>query len=162
MFRKLSSAAIHYTKGERVSYVDDNLISGESVQARAHISPLLFVPGAALSVVLFFIFSPLVILGLIVLLAELITFVSTEFAVTNKRVVGKVGLIRRSTLELDLSKVESLGMDQGIMGRLLGYGVAKVRGTGGTTFAAPGISSPSQFKRSAFEQIDAAKQAVAH
>lgn len=151
----------HNTGDEEMSYVDDNLISGESVQARAHISPLLFVPGIVLTIVLFLVWHPLVIFGLILLLTELITFLTTEFAITNKRVVGKVGLIRRATLELDLSKVESLGMDQGILGRILGYGVAKVRGTGGTTFAAPGIASPNQFKRSAFEQIDAAKQAAA-
>lgn len=142
-----------------MSYIDNNLISGESVCARAHISPMLLAPGVVLTIILFLIFHVLALIGLVILVKDLMTFLTTEFAVTNKRIVGKVGLIRRDTLELDLSKVESLGMDQGILGRILGYGVAKVRGTGGTMFQAPGIASPSEFKRAAFEQIEANKQA---
>jgi uncharacterized membrane protein YdbT with pleckstrin-like domain len=144
-----------------MSYVDDNLISGETVQSRARISLLLLVPGAALTIVLFAINPFLAVVGLVLLLSELITFLTTEFAVTNKRIIGKVGLIRRDTLELDLGKVESVGIDQGIVERILGYGIARVRGTGGTIFQARGIASPATFKRAAFEQIDAYKQAIA-
>lgn len=142
-----------------MSYIENNLISGESIQARARMSPMLLAPGVVLTIVLFLAYHALAIVGLILLLMEVITFLTTEFAITNKRIIGKVGLIRRDTLELDLSKVESLGIDQGILGRILGYGVAKVRGTGGTLFQAPGIAAPNVFKRAALEQIEASKQA---
>lgn len=145
-----------------MSYVDDNLISGEVVQTRAHVSPLLLVPGAVLTVVLFLINHYLAVVGLVLLAAELITLVTTEFAVTNKRIVGKAGLVRRDTLELDLGRIESLSMSQGLIGRILGYGTARVRGTGSTVFAAPGISSPMNFKKAAFEQIEVYKQGATH
>ncbi len=42
---------------------------------------------------------------------------STELAVTSKRVIAKLGFIRCSTVELRHSKVESLHVDQSLLGR---------------------------------------------
>jgi len=71
---------------------------------------------------------------------------SSEFAITNKRVIIKVGLISRKTLEMNLSKIESVNVDQSILGRILRYGTLTVIGTGGTRetfttiFASYGVS----------------------
>jgi uncharacterized membrane protein YdbT with pleckstrin-like domain len=54
-----------------------------------------------------------------------------EYAVTEHRVIHKRGLISRHTVEMNRSKVESVDVDQTLMGRLLGYGTVLVRGTGG-------------------------------
>ena len=61
-----------------------------------------------------------------------IHYASSEFAVTNKRVVIKVGFINRKTLEMVLTKVETIRVDQSILGRVLNYGTIVVTGTGGT------------------------------
>jgi len=53
---------------------------------------------------------------------------ATEIAVTNKRIVIKTGLLTRRTFELLLSKVESIGVEEGLLGRSLGYGLAVVSG----------------------------------
>ncbi|WP_314411458.1 PH domain-containing protein, partial [Pantoea septica] len=53
----------------------------------------------------------------------------------------------RTTVELRLDKVESIGVNQGIMGRLLGYGNIVVKGTGGTGTPIPSIKKPLDFRR---------------
>src|SRR5258705_1909717 len=56
---------------------------------------------------------------------------TSEFAVTTSRLIFKVGLISRYTTELLLAKVESIGVQQGLVGRVLNYGDLTVTGTGG-------------------------------
>ena len=74
-----------------------------------------------------------------------------EYAVTNKRVIIKSGLIRVNSLELNLSKVESVAVHQSLVARLLGYGSLAIRGTGGTSELFHEIDDPQAF-RSAFQQ----------
>jgi uncharacterized membrane protein YdbT with pleckstrin-like domain len=54
----------------------------------------------------------------------------TEIAVTNRRVIYKKGLIRRQTNEMNMDKVESVQIDQSILGRMLDYGDVTILGTG--------------------------------
>jgi uncharacterized membrane protein YdbT with pleckstrin-like domain len=56
----------------------------------------------------------------------------SEFGITNKRLIIKTGILSRRTLELNLSKIESVNVNQSILGRILGYGSIGVIGTGGT------------------------------
>ncbi len=79
---------------------------------------------------------------------------TTELAVTSKRVITKVGLIRRSTMELNHSKVESFHVDQSILGRIFGFGTLVVNGTGGGKTPVPNIDSPLEFRREAMQTID--------
>lgn len=72
---------------------------------------------------------------------------TSEFAITNKRVVIKVGLISRRTLEMNLSKIESVNVNQSLLARLLGYGTIVVIGTGGTREAFHDIADPLIFRR---------------
>ena len=81
---------------------------------------------------------------------------SSEFAITNKRVLIKVGLVRRHSLELLLQKVEGIGVDQSVMGRILGYGTITVSGVGGTKESFRMISDPLEFRR----QVQASLSAV--
>jgi uncharacterized membrane protein YdbT with pleckstrin-like domain len=89
----------------------------------------------------------LAVLALITMLPPWVRSISSEFAVTNKRVLVKVGLVRRHSLELLLQKVEGIGVDQGILGRILGYGTITVSGTGGTREAFRMIANPLEFRR---------------
>ena len=54
----------------------------------------------------------------------------TEIAVTNLRVIFKTGFINRHTAEMNMDKVESVTVDQTLLGRLFGYGTVHVRGVG--------------------------------
>jgi uncharacterized membrane protein YdbT with pleckstrin-like domain len=80
---------------------------------------------------------------------------ATEMAVTNRRVLIKTGLGSRRTLDLMLSRVESIGVEETFLGRMLGFGSVIVRGTGGTPESFVMISHPQEFRRSVQEQIGA-------
>jgi len=54
----------------------------------------------------------------------------TEFAVTDRRVIYKRGFITRHTAEMNMDKVESVSVEQSVLGRILGYGTIHVLGTG--------------------------------
>lgn len=91
----------------------------------------------------------------------LIDRLTTEFAVTNKRVIVKTGWVQRETLELNLSRVESLSVDQSVMGRLFGYGTITIIGTGGTKEPFHGIAHPLEFRNAVQEQLSASPSARA-
>lgn len=129
-----------------MSYVDTNLMKGEQVVHRAQLHWAIYIAGALLSFML---------IGLPLLLAAFIRQRTTEMAVTNKRVIIKTGLISRRTVELNLSKVENVAVDQGILGRMLDYGTITVVGTGGTREVFAHVLSPLQFRRAVQEQTDA-------
>jgi uncharacterized membrane protein YdbT with pleckstrin-like domain len=80
---------------------------------------------------------------------------ATEMAVTNRRVLIKTGLTSRRTLDLMLSRVESIGVQESTAGRVLGYGSVIVRGTGGTPESFLMIAHPQEFRRAVQEQIGA-------
>jgi uncharacterized membrane protein YdbT with pleckstrin-like domain len=150
-----------------MSYVDKNLTAGEMVvyRTRLHwISVLWSVIFAAIFVIVGLLFA---ILGLsdmksnsdsLIIGMSLIVFAallgvlaklrrnSVEMAVTNKRVIIKAGLISKRTIELFLGKVESVAVDQGILGRVLGYGSVIVRGTGGTAEPFKYVERPEEFR----------------
>lgn len=72
--------------------------------------------------------------------------VTTELAVSDQRVIYKTGLISRHTLEMNRTKVESVDVDQTILGRVFGYGTIVVRGTGGSLEPIRNIEHPLVFR----------------
>jgi len=139
-----------------MSYVENNLLPNEQITYRAHLHRIIYLFPACVFVVAILVAlagggwiagAVLAVIGLVLMVPPWIRSASSEFAVTNKRVLIKVGLIRRHSLELLLQKVEGIGVDQGILGRILGYGTITVSGTGGTKEAFPMISNPLEFRR---------------
>ncbi len=72
------------------------------------------------------------VLALLLLVATWLRCRGTEIVVTNKRVLYKSGIVSRHTLEMNISKIESVDVEQGPGGRLLNYGTVLIRGTGET------------------------------
>ncbi len=91
-------------------------------------------------------------------------YYTCEYGITNKRVLMKAGFIGRDSLEIFLSKIEAVNVDQTIMGRLLGYGSIIIVGTGGTQDPFLNVPDPLYFRRLAQQQIDLQEQKreVAH
>ncbi len=77
-----------------------------------------------------------------------------EFAVTNKRVIYRKGIVTVSTDELFLDKIESVLVKQGLLGRWWGYGSVSVRGTGGSWEPFAYIADPLLLRRRIQEQIE--------
>jgi uncharacterized membrane protein YdbT with pleckstrin-like domain len=71
---------------------------------------------------------------------------TTETDVTNLRVVHKSGFIKRRTFEMSLDKVESVDVNQSILGRLLNYGNVTVRGVGEGAETIQTIAAPLDFR----------------
>lgn len=92
---------------------------------------LLFIGAdTAAAVPLRFIGAGLIFLGSVSLFRAWLEQLTTEIAVTNRRVIQKKGLIRRQTGEMNMDKVESVQVEQTILGRMLDYGSISIRGTG--------------------------------
>ncbi len=154
-----------------MGYVEDQLLPGERVKYRAHLHKLIYaLPGlfaALMTAGAVWAFSAnsvwggmlLIAAGFLPLLITHIKYTSSEFAVTDKRVIIKVGWIRRRTLETMLGKVEGIGVEQGFTGRALGFGTITVTGTGGTKEPFLNIARPLEFRRQVQGQVSAADQA---
>jgi len=71
---------------------------------------------------------------------------TTELAITDRRVIYKTGLLSRHTLEMNRSKVESVDVDQTLLGRIFGYGTIILRGTGGSLEPIRNIDDPLSFR----------------
>lgn len=78
---------------------------------------------------------------------------ATEVAVSNRRVLIKTGLLSRRSVEVLLPKVESIGVEESFVGRILGYGSVIVRGTGGTFETFDKIVHPNDLRRQVQEQL---------
>jgi uncharacterized membrane protein YdbT with pleckstrin-like domain len=162
-----------------MSYIKKHLIAGETIvyTTRLHwivlVGPLLLgllfgLPGAALviryasgngarndaSVPLAAAGAVLLVVALVCVVRGLLKRNATEMAVTDKRVVIKVGLAARRTIELLLSKVESIGVEESMMGRILGYGTVVLRGTGGTPEPFDTVDHPIEFRKQVEQQIE--------
>lgn len=86
------------------------------------------------------------VFGVGMLINVYITYISTELAFTNKRVIAKVGFIRRDTIEININKVEAIQVHQGLLGRLLNFGTIIISGAGNPQAPIKGISAPIQFR----------------
>ena len=84
-----------------------------------------------------------------------LVWLTTELALTNKRVIAKSGIIRRNAIDVSLSKTEGVTYTQGIIGRIFGYGSIVVRGTGVGNVAVRFISQPESFKHEVSRLIHA-------
>jgi membrane protein YdbS with pleckstrin-like domain len=85
--------------------------------------------------------------GILVILIALVRRSTVELALTDRRIIAKSGLVARNTVEMNLSKVESLHVNQGLMGRLLDYGDVTVVGTGSSLEPLRGIADPLELRR---------------
>jgi len=81
-----------------------------------------------------------------ILLSAAITVRTSELVITDRRVLIKVGFIQRHTFEMFISKIESVGVFQSMLGRLFNYGTVEIRGTGGSSESFATIADPLPFR----------------
>ena len=159
------------------SYVETIVVPGENVIHVGHISLLTVLPSllvgtflivVAIGLLLMPVGSPNVdhvlvaiaaALGVVVIGVALVRRSSTELAVTNRRVIAKFGLIARSTVEMNLAKIESVRVEQTVMGRLFGFGSIIVTGTGSTMDPIRFIADPIAFRQAIQTATDGLQKA---
>ena len=96
--------------------------------------------------------AAVLLVGLLALLIAWVRRQTSEFAVTNKRLIVKTGWISRRTIEMNMSRVESIEVQQGVAGRFMDYGTIVVIGTGGTKEPFAVVDHPLTFRHAVQEQ----------
>jgi uncharacterized membrane protein YdbT with pleckstrin-like domain len=148
-----------------MSYVRSVLQPGENVRYATDIHWIVYLPGLLLlilaAVVYWFGHRPVavgaafiwdVLAGVVLLAAAVWLFIgwfrrwTTEIAVTDRRIIYKRGFIRRDTVEMHLDKVESVDVEQSILGRIMNYGDISIHGTGAGIEDLKNIGSPIAFR----------------
>jgi membrane protein YdbS with pleckstrin-like domain len=154
-----------------MSYIKNHLMDGEEVVKEARLNRIVYLPAVillALSVVLFAevyrsgarskvamaLPEAFLAMAAVAAIPAFIRRSSSEFAVTDRRVVVKVGFLRRHSTEILLRQVEGITVDQGILGRVFGYGTIIVEGTGSDRTPYKGIAAPLKFRLAVQEQIE--------
>jgi len=144
-------------------YIDEILQPGEQVLYSTNAHWIFYFPAivawivVAALLIVSFAFPPVALVGLasaaVVAVPALFWTVkgwfhrmTTETDVTNHRVVHKTGFIKRKTFEIALDKIESVDVEQSILGRILNYGNVRINGVGEGTQNIPTIASPLAFR----------------
>ena len=152
-----------------MAYIDNNLMSGEEITYRAKLHWIVF-----LWTIIWFVVATAIVtgggvaaiggifglLGIVTGVSAAINYSTSEFGITNKRVMVKIGFIRRNSIEVLLTKVEGIQVEQGIVARILGYGSIIIGGTGGTKDPFHKIAAPLEFRRKAQEAISSAQEKI--
>src|ERR1700686_4111296 len=146
-------------------YIDEILQPGEKVLYSTNAHWMFYLPAIAawlLALVLLILSRTTVTEGIILLCLSASAIVAivglywsvkawfhrwtTETDVTNLRLVHKTGFITRKTFEMRLDKIESVDVEQSILGRFLNYGDVTVRGVGEGAQKIATIASPLEFR----------------
>ena len=125
-----------------MSYINKHLMNGETVVYQTKLNWSEYLKGITIIIIGIIIIESsntagtfggfLVLVGLFLLGKSFLKMKSSEFAVTDKRVLIKVGILRTQSLETMLNKVEGIHVEQGLVDKMFGCGNIDIKGTGGT------------------------------
>lgn len=163
---------------DNMPYIRENLLSDETLVFATRPHWIIFAPAVLSFIVSFlcYIYGPqyfafdtpiwngyrlyeivsimVALVGVYWLITAFITYKTSEYGVTDKRVLMKTGWIQRNSVELFLRKLEAINVDQSIPGRFLNYGTLIIVGTGGTGDPYLYVPNPLNFRKLVQEQVD--------
>ena len=121
-----------------MSYIEDSLSAEEKIVAvfRQHWVTRLWL-----------VLWILLIITIPIAVYEWLRLRTIEHGVTNKRVIYKHGIIGRNTEEMKLGSIETVRIDQGVWGRILGFGDIRVTGKGISDVVFRRMDDPMEVKR---------------
>lgn len=155
-----------------MSNFQQNSTRSEKQIAKAEISKLAIIPDVILSIIILVfglncademyglketisVFT--FILAAVIILIPLVGILKTELALTNKRLVGKLGIINTKSLDAPLNKINNISLSQGLFGKIFGYSKIDVSTSSGN-FIFKYIKSADALKNMIMEQIDIAEE----
>ncbi len=163
------------------TFAENNLRKGEEILLKGKVNPLcafsqilwcLVVLAAAIAVsiimggnenlkdmslvITLIVWIAFIVIGVLPLLYRIIYLCSMSLAVTNKRVIGKVGIIKKNTLDYPIEKVDNISTENSFWGAILKYHTVTVLGGGGSDakIKFQGISNAVQFKNTVTDAIE--------
>jgi membrane protein YdbS with pleckstrin-like domain len=163
--------SIRRSEDPTMSYAKRHLLAGESIERETHLHGIVYLPAIILFLLAMLLFAvvffgrdatkdaipvPIIFLcaGVLMTVAGYVRRRTSEFVVTNKRVMVKTGWLNRRSTEILLRQVEGITVDQGLVGRILDYGTIVVEGTGSDRTRYKGIAGPLKFRMAVQEQIE--------
>lgn len=152
-------------------YSEKNLRNGEVIIKKAKVNPLCAIKEIVIFIVLLvigivaniyvpiagiWILLAMIFIGVIALIAKIIYLCSLDLAVTNKRIIGKVGVIQKESLDYPINKVDNVTIQNSFWGAIFRFSTVCVLGGGGTDVKIyfKGISNAIEFKNSVTDGIE--------
>ena len=99
------------------------------------------------------IFVLLCIAAAVEIAVKIIVIITTHLVITNKRVLGKQGIVKISTMDVPIDKVDNVSFDGGFWGNIFHFYKLSVKSTS-SSFYFNGISNAQEFKNSITDAID--------
>lgn len=153
-----------------MSYIQKNLMANERVIYTTKLNWTLYIKSFVLFLIGLILFADTshsinnylislasIILFLTGIFSAAVTYIKIktfEFAVTNKRVLIKHGILRTQSFEIMLNKVEAIYVEQNIIERIVNSGTIIIKGTGGSQNPLRNVDNPFQFRIAVNEQIE--------
>ncbi len=125
-------------------YVERGLMPNEQVIEEGKVSYMVLLP----HILLTFIF-----IGFFTIIKPLIVIFTTELAITDKKIMGKTGLIKTDEMSSPLSAIQNVKVQSGLFGKIFKYGTIHITTTSGT-YSFAYIKNADQFKNTLFAQIE--------
>lgn len=142
-----------------MNYINNHLMPDETVVFQTRLHWMVFIPWVVLSLLILsaFLFVPHTPININIIrvfaialifraLVATVYYLTSEFGLTSKRVLGKTGLITIHSLDILLLKVEAVKLEQGVLGRIFNFGDLIVSGTGGTKHTLRRIPEPLRIR----------------
>lgn len=148
-----------------MSFLDKNILSGEEIIYRTRKHFIIFIGPVAMTLFFFFFlfnsnpfvvrFSWIPAIGALILWANgALTYMTSEFAVTNKRILMKEGFFIRHMNETRLNAIANVAVYQSLLGQVLDYGSLSINTFGSETDAFMQIAHPNEFQKQLQGQLD--------
>ncbi|MFT0211808.1 PH domain-containing protein [Pseudomonas sp. F1_0610] len=126
-----------------MAYIDQSLSNGENIAAKFKLHWFSW-----MYFILWIVIAPVTLgITLIFALYEFVRLKNIEQGVTTKRVIIKTGIVARKTQEMKLSSIETIDIDQSIIGRIFGFGTVRITGRGISDCVLKNIANPLHVKK---------------
>lgn len=148
-----------------MAYLESNLGKDEKIISKGEISFLPIIPNAVIGGLLLIFgigsgfggFIAMLIIAAIIILPKFLGIKNTELGLTSKKVMGKYGIINTKVMDSPLNKVNSVTVEQGLGGKIFGYGKIVIStSSGGYNFNY--IKSADSLRSAIMDQIDVAEE----
>lgn len=134
-----------------VTKMEENLTNGEKILVKAEQDKTILIVGGVITVLLLAVW-PLAILWLLFIYrAWLVSYFTNNLCITNKRVYGSTGLIKKQELDIPIDKVNTISTSKGLLGSIMKYETVTINSFGdGWTF--PQVKNAQEIKKIFYEQ----------
>ena len=146
-----------------MAYLESNLGRDERIISKAQTSFLPIIPNAIIGVLLLIMFASSgsfltgLIIAALIIVPKVLRIKLTELGLTSKKIMGKYGIINTKVMDSPLGKVNSVSVEQGLGGKIFGYGKIVVStSSGGYNFNF--IKSADAFRSAVMNQIEEADE----